>query len=80
VITNDVSDYVNVLVRIAHNICNHPLYVSYVLCTWSQWVCRLSDIYFTAFEHILANQRNLQWQNTASKQGHRTDFSNISIL
>jgi hypothetical protein len=25
-ITNDVSDYINLLVRIAHIICNHPLY------------------------------------------------------
>jgi hypothetical protein len=25
VITNDVSDYINLLVRIAHIICNHPL-------------------------------------------------------
>jgi hypothetical protein len=25
VITNDVSDYMNLLVRIAHIICNHPL-------------------------------------------------------
>jgi hypothetical protein len=24
VITNDVSDYINLLVRIAHIICNHP--------------------------------------------------------
>jgi len=28
VITNDVSDYVNILVRIAHIICNHPLYLT----------------------------------------------------
>jgi hypothetical protein len=26
VITKDVSDYINLLVRIAHIICNHPLY------------------------------------------------------
>jgi hypothetical protein len=26
VITNDVNDYINLLVRIAHIICNHPLY------------------------------------------------------
>jgi hypothetical protein len=26
VITNDVSDYINLLVRIAHIICNHSLY------------------------------------------------------
>jgi len=26
VIKNDVSDYINLLVRIAHIICNHPLY------------------------------------------------------
>jgi len=25
-ITNDVSDYINLLVRIAHIICNHPSY------------------------------------------------------
>jgi hypothetical protein len=25
-ITNDVSDYINLLVRIAHIICNHPYY------------------------------------------------------
>jgi len=25
-ITNDVIDYINLLVRIAHTICNHPLY------------------------------------------------------
>jgi len=25
VITNDVSDYISLLVRIAHIICNHPL-------------------------------------------------------
>jgi putative NADPH-quinone reductase len=25
-ITNDVSDYINLLVRIAHIICNHPTY------------------------------------------------------
>jgi len=24
VITNDVSDYINLLIRIAHIICNHP--------------------------------------------------------
>jgi hypothetical protein len=28
VITNDVSDYLNLLVRIAHIICNHPLYLT----------------------------------------------------
>jgi len=27
VITNDVNDYTNLLVRIASIICNHPLYV-----------------------------------------------------
>jgi len=27
VITNDVSDYINLLIRIAHIIFNHPLYV-----------------------------------------------------
>jgi len=27
VITNDVSDYTNLLVRIAHIICNHPLFL-----------------------------------------------------
>jgi len=26
VITNDVSDYINLLVRIAHIICNHSLH------------------------------------------------------
>jgi hypothetical protein len=26
VITNDMSDYINLLVRIAHIICNHPLF------------------------------------------------------
>jgi len=26
VITNDVRDYINLSVRIAHIICNHPLY------------------------------------------------------
>jgi hypothetical protein len=25
-ITNDESDYINLLVRIAHIICNHPLF------------------------------------------------------
>jgi hypothetical protein len=25
-ITNDVSDYINLWVRIAHIICNHPVY------------------------------------------------------
>jgi hypothetical protein len=25
VITNDVSDYISLLLRIAHIICNHPL-------------------------------------------------------
>jgi len=29
-ITNDVSDYINLLVRIAHIICNHPLFWSIV--------------------------------------------------
>jgi len=28
VITNDVSDYINLLVRIAHIICNHSLYIT----------------------------------------------------
>jgi hypothetical protein len=27
VITNDVNDYLNLLVRIAHTICNHPLFI-----------------------------------------------------
>jgi hypothetical protein len=34
VITNDVSDYINLLVRIAHSICNHPyshVYGSFIL-------------------------------------------------
>jgi len=26
-ITNDVNDYINLLVRIAHITCNHPIYV-----------------------------------------------------
>jgi len=29
VITNDVSDYINLLARIAHIICNQPLYRSW---------------------------------------------------
>jgi len=28
-ITNDVSDYINLLVRIAHIICNHTLHSTY---------------------------------------------------
>jgi len=26
-ITNDVSDYINLLVRLSHIICNHPLFL-----------------------------------------------------
>jgi len=29
VITNDVSDYINLLVRITHIICNHPVYCAF---------------------------------------------------
>jgi hypothetical protein len=29
-ITNDVSDYINLLARIAHIICNHPILRSYI--------------------------------------------------
>jgi len=32
VITNDVSDYGNLFVRIAHIICNHPLYFHMTVC------------------------------------------------
>jgi hypothetical protein len=39
VITNDVSGYVNLLVRIAHIICNHPLFQGHcspaLCCLWS---------------------------------------------
>jgi hypothetical protein len=35
-ITNDVSDYINLLVRIARIICNHPLLLSG--CTWKRIV------------------------------------------
>jgi hypothetical protein len=35
VITNDVSDYINLLVRIEHIICNHPVCVLYVCETLS---------------------------------------------
>jgi uncharacterized membrane protein YpjA len=35
VITNDVSDYINLLVRIVHIICNHPLHThTSVLCIY----------------------------------------------
>jgi hypothetical protein len=34
VIINDVSDYINLLVRVAHIICNHPL----LCCTWKWFV------------------------------------------
>jgi len=30
-ITNDVSDYINLLVRIAHIICSHSLYGYFVV-------------------------------------------------
>jgi hypothetical protein len=34
VIANDVSGYINLLVRIAHIICNHPIYwLSYEILT-----------------------------------------------
>jgi hypothetical protein len=32
-LTNDVSDYINLLVRIAHIICNHPLFIHIELIT-----------------------------------------------
>jgi hypothetical protein len=31
VITNDVSDYINLLVKIAHIICNHSLYLRVII-------------------------------------------------
>jgi len=34
-ITNDVSDYINLLVRIAHIICNRPLLCNYLLLAYS---------------------------------------------
>jgi hypothetical protein len=32
VITNDVGDYITLLVRIAHIICNHPLFIVFPHC------------------------------------------------
>jgi hypothetical protein len=32
IITNYVSDYINLLVKIAHIICNHPLYKFFLFC------------------------------------------------
>jgi len=39
-ITNDVSDYINLLVRIAHIIYNHPLFVK-LYRLWSSSLCSL---------------------------------------
>jgi len=45
VITNDVSDYINVLVRIAHIICNHlNIYIYIYMC-----VCVCVYVFVTLF-------------------------------
>jgi len=36
-IINDVSDYINLFVRIAHIICNHSVYMKYHW--WVQYWC-----------------------------------------
>jgi len=69
VITNDVSDYINLLVRIAHIICNHPLHwknkrdfdVGFVCKQgWNQWW-----IFSSAFQvsrnkiHVASTSKNL---------------------
>jgi len=38
VITNNVSDYMNLLVRIAHIICNHPLYYGKSEKVWTGFI------------------------------------------
>jgi hypothetical protein len=38
VITDDVSDYINLLVRIAHIICNRPLYKTIILSVFCMGV------------------------------------------
>jgi len=51
-ITNDVSDYKNLLVRIAHIICNHPLYVFSLQrgkrqMNFVKWLTNVSHIFWS---------------------------------
>jgi hypothetical protein len=55
VITNDVSDYINLLARIAHIICNHPMFVSNV----TYLTCR-RVFYYSLIMWYLARARGPQ--------------------
>jgi len=44
VITNDVSDYINLLVRIAHIICNHPVHLKLISNFHLRKIERLSSV------------------------------------
>jgi len=51
-ITNDVSDYINLLVRIAHIICNHPLLCGPVYYSAPLFSCFSSlQIFYTFGSH-----------------------------
>jgi len=46
-ITNGVSDYVNLLVRMAHIICNHPIFRGMCML-WSSSLCTFLRLLFTS--------------------------------
>jgi hypothetical protein len=64
-ITNDVSDFINLFVRIAHVICNHPYYVRKMvinnpiccanlsLCTDQLWEIMAACSFVAAFERSM---------------------------
>jgi hypothetical protein len=65
VITNDVSDYINLLVRIAHIICNHLniyiyIYVCVCVCVCvcdivllqNQWFCVMYSCHYVGVNYV----------------------------
>jgi len=49
VITNYVSDYISLLVRIAHIICNHPLFLSLWVYRYTAHVYRTIEMHTRTF-------------------------------
>jgi hypothetical protein len=69
VITNDVSDYINLLVRIAHIICNHPLYA------WFKNTLITCEMYLTILNSSPAELNLLHYMN----HGHALVYKKLGM-
>jgi hypothetical protein len=78
VIINDVSSYVNLLVRIAHIICNHPLYficrnlvIKEMFCGERSVIVSRENVMLCHYSLELCSFRQLTFLKTKVKSSNR---------